>query len=74
VRQPAADMSSAELWTFYKEVAASGELEPLTKQEFLRALPRAMMTVFGVKKCHTLKREDQTVRGFKSVTIRDEAQ
>jgi Carboxylesterase family len=40
----------------------------------LRALPGAMAAVFGVRKCHTVKRDGQTVRGFKSVTIRDDAQ
>jgi hypothetical protein len=73
-RQPGADMSSAELFTFYAEVAAAGESDPLSKPEFLRALPGAMAAVFGVRKCHTVKRDGQTVRGFKSVTIRDDAQ
>ena len=36
VRQPDAEMSSAELWTFYKEIASAGDIDPLTKQEFLR--------------------------------------
>jgi hypothetical protein len=37
-------------------------------------LPGAMAAVFGVRKCHTVKRDGQTVRGFKSVTIRDDDQ
>jgi len=73
MRQPGADMTTAELWKFYAEVAAAGESEPLTKQEFLRALPGAMAAAFGVNKCHSIRRDGQTVRGFKSVTIRDEA-
>ncbi len=73
VRQPGTDMSSAQLWTFYEEVAAAGEVEPLTKQEFLRALPGAMAGVFGVRNCHTIKRDGHTLRGFKSVTIREDA-
>jgi hypothetical protein len=72
-RQPASDMTSAELWQFFKEVAASGELEPLTKPVFQRALPGAMEAVFGVKKCHAIKRGRQTVRGFKWVGVREEA-
>lgn len=73
VRQPGADMTTTELWRFYSEVAASGESELLTKQEFLRALPGAMAAAFGLRKCHTVQRDGQTLRGFKSVTIRDEA-
>jgi hypothetical protein len=46
VRQPGADMSSAELWAFYMEVAAAGESDPLTKQGFLRAMPGAMAAAF----------------------------
>jgi len=72
-RQPGADMTTAELWRFYAEVAAAGESEPLTRQEFLRALPGAMAAAFGLRKCHTVRRGKQTVRGFNSVTIRDEA-
>jgi hypothetical protein len=74
VRQPGVDMSTAELWTFYQEVAATGEVEALSRQEFLRALPGAMAMLFGVSKSHTVKREGKTVRGFKSVTIREDAQ
>ena|SRR6266516_729356 len=72
-RQPGSDLSTAELWRFYTEVVAAAESEPLTKQEFLRALPGAMAAVFGVNKCHTIQRDGQTVRGFKSVTIREHA-
>ena len=73
VREPTSDMTSEELWQFYKEVAASGELEPLTKPAFQRALPGAMESAFGVKKCHAIKRGRQTVRGFKGVGVREEA-
>ena len=73
MRQPGADMTSAELWKFYAEVAAAGESEPLTKQEFLRALPGAMAAAFGLRKCHAVQRDGQTLRGFKSVTIREQA-
>lgn len=74
MRQPGADMATAELWKFYAEVAAAGESEALTKQEFLRALPGAMAAAFGLRKCHTVQRDGQVVRGFKSVTIREQAQ
>lgn len=72
-RDPASDLTSQELWQFYAEVAAAGELEPLTKQEFLRALPGAMAAAFGVNKCHSIERDGQTLRGFKSVTVREHA-
>ena len=73
MRQPGADMTTAELWIFYAEVAAAGESVPLTMQEFLRALPGAMAAVFGLRKCHTVRRDAQVLRGFKSVTIREGA-
>ncbi len=66
-------MTSAELWRFCTEIVDAGELEPLTKQEFLRALPGAMEAAFGLKKCHSIMRDGRTVRGFKSVKIREEA-
>jgi hypothetical protein len=72
VRQPGANMTSDELWRFYAEVVNAGELEPLTRQEFLRALPGAMAAAFGLRKCHTVQRDGQILRGFKSVTIREE--
>jgi len=72
VRDPGADASSHELWRFYAEIASAGELEPLKKQEFLRKLPGALETTFGVKKCHNVERDGTKVRGFKSVTIREE--
>jgi hypothetical protein len=72
VREPGGDMSCAELWRFYTEIVAAGELEPLTKQEFLRKLPGALEATFGVKKCHNVERDGAKVRGFKSVTIREE--
>ena len=73
IRDPGQDMTTAELWRFYAEVAAAGESEPLTRQEFLRALPGAMAAAYGLRKCHTVRRDGQTLRGFKSVTIREEA-
>jgi hypothetical protein len=33
-----------------------------------------LAVVFGVRKFHAVRRDGQTVRGFKSVTIRDDAQ
>ena len=72
-RQPGADITSAELWQFYAEVAAAGELEPLTRQEFLRALPGAMAAAFGVNKCHGIQRDGRTVRGFKNVGVREQS-
>ncbi len=69
---PADDLTTAELWQFYREIVAAGELEPLTKQAFLRALPDVMAMVFGARKCHSIKRDGKSVRGFKSVTIREE--
>ncbi len=64
------DLSVSELWTFYREIVAAGELEPVTKQAFLRALPGAMAAAFGAKKCHSIKRDGKSLRGFRSVTIK----
>ena len=70
VREPASDLSTAELWCFYREVAAAGELPPLARQAFQTALPAAMGAVLGVKKCHRLNRDGHNVRGFKGVELR----
>ncbi len=72
IRDPGQDVTSTELWRFYSEIAAAGELEPLTKQEFLRKLPGALEATFGVKKCHNVERDGAKVRGFRAVTIREE--
>jgi len=69
VRDPSGEVTCTGLWQFYHEVAAAGEVEPLSKSEFLRRLPGVMEATFGVKKCHNIRRGTQTVRGFKSVTI-----
>ena len=70
LREPDADVSSHELWKFYSEIVAAGELEPLTQRAFQRTLPGAMELTFGVKKCHSIKRAERTVRGFKGVDLR----
>ena len=38
-RDPARDLTSAELWQFFAEVSGEGEVERLSKSEFLRRLP-----------------------------------
>jgi hypothetical protein len=71
-REPGQDLTCAELWQFYREVVAAGELEPVSKSEFFRALPVAMATMFGLKKCHGIERDGFRVRGFRSITIRED--
>jgi hypothetical protein len=71
MRDPARDITCAELWRFYKEIAAAGELESLSKSQFLRALPAAMEGAFGVKKSHSVQRGAAKLRGFRAVTIRE---
>jgi len=73
IGEPASDLTTAELWRFYQEVAEAGELPPLAKQAFQTVLPAAMEAVFGVKKCHHLERGGHQVRGFKGVEIRSVA-
>ena len=70
LRESANDVTSAELWTFFAEVSASGEVEPLSKAEFFRRLPGVMESAFGVRKCHHIVRSSRCQRGFKGVGIR----
>ena len=70
--EPGSDMTSDELWRFYAEVAAVGELEPVSKSEFLRRLPGVMEATFGARKCHSIRRAKGIVRGFKGATVRED--
>jgi len=72
-RDAATAMTSAELWTFFAEVAAAGELESLSKSEFLRRLPGAMAAAFDVCKSHDIARGAHRVRGFKGIGLREQA-
>jgi hypothetical protein len=72
LRDPVGDVTSEELWTFFGEVVASGELEPLSKTEFLSRLPGVMESSFGVRKSHNIRRGGQRVRGFRGVGLRME--
>ena len=67
---PKADISCAEAWQFFQEIAHAGELPPMRKAIFLRQLPSLMETVFHVRKCHHIQRGCRHVRGFKGVGIR----
>jgi hypothetical protein len=73
MRQPGTQISTAELWQFYREIVEGGELEPLTKQVFERALRGAMEMTYGVKKSHNVKCGDGMVRGFRNIAIREVA-
>ena len=72
-RDPGSDVTSAELWTFFNEVAATGEVDPLSKAEFLRRLPAVMRAAFDVKKSHAVESEGGRRRGFKGITLREQA-
>ena len=72
IRDLSCDMTCAELWQFYREVVGVGEAQPLTKHEFLRALPSAIKASFGIRKCHSIERNGSKLRGFKSVTLRED--
>lgn len=71
MRYPGADITVDDLWSFYHEVALAGEAELLTRRQFDRILPRAMEEAFGVKKSHSVRRDNRSRRGFKTVTIRE---
>ena len=70
VLDAASDVTSQELLEFYAEVAARGEVQQLSKSEFLRRLPAAMAVVFGARKTHDIERDGHKVRGFRGVGIR----
>jgi hypothetical protein len=67
---PDADLSCAEAWQFFKEIAQSGELPPMRMAAFLRQLPAVMEAVFCLRKCHHIERAGRRVRGFRGVGIR----
>jgi hypothetical protein len=73
LREPASDLTSAELWKFFAEVSASGELEPLSKAAFLSRLPGIMELTFGTRKSHNVQRGGRRLRGFRGVGIRLDA-
>lgn len=73
IHDPVSDLTSQELWKFFAEVAATAELNAVTKSEFLRRLPGAMAAVFSVRKSHDIEREGQRVRGFRGVGLRVDA-
>jgi hypothetical protein len=64
-------MTSVELWDFFREVAALGDVETLSKSEFLRRLPGAMGNVYGIKKCHNIRSKTGRVRGFRGISVRE---
>ena len=70
---PASDLTCAELFEFYEEVVATGKIEPISRSQFLRYLPGVIEVTFGAKKCHAIKREGRSARGFKGIDIRREA-
>jgi|SRR5580692_1926461 hypothetical protein len=67
---PDADLTCAELWKFFQEIAQAGELSPLRKAAFLRQLPAIMENVFHVRKCHHILRSGHRQRGFKGINLR----
>jgi hypothetical protein len=66
------DLTCAELWRFYSEIAVVDELEAVSRSEFFRLLPATMEKTFGVKKCHGILRDGVRLRGFRSVTLRED--
>jgi hypothetical protein len=70
---PAAVVSCGVLWRYFREIADAGELPSMPKAAFLRRLPAVMEAVFGVRKSHNIQWGGRRVRGFKSVTFREES-
>ena len=69
----AQDVTTAELWQFYSEIATAGELPVIKKTVFLRALTDAIEATLGMKKCHTIERAGRKVRGFRGIDMREDA-
>jgi hypothetical protein len=70
ISEPTSDVTSTELWRFFAEVAASGQVRLLAKAEFLRRLPAVMEGLFGSLKSHNIVRAGHRLRGFRGVGIR----
>ena len=70
---PDADISCAELWSFFQEIVQSGELQPMRKSAFFRQLPTTMEAAYQVRRCHNVMRSGRRVRGFKGISIRMDA-
>ena len=70
---PKADLSCAEAWQYFQEVAQAGELQPTRKATFLRQLPTSMEAAYQVRRCHSILRSGRRVRGFKGIGIRMDA-
>lgn len=68
--QADSDMSCAELWKFYCEIAEVGELPAMRKAVFLRRLPSVMDTSYAVRKCHDIQRAGRRLRGFRGIGIK----
>ena len=74
-QDPAWAMSCHELGGIYDELAKLGKVDPLARSVFYRELPGAMAEVFGLRKSHSLVRHGkvETVRGFRKISLREEA-
>jgi hypothetical protein len=57
VADPNADLSCDEIWKFFQEVVAAGELSPMRKAVFLRQLPILMQEAVQARKSHHIWRE-----------------
>ena len=68
-RDQTRDVSCTELWKFYNEIAAAGELPPLRGNDFFRRLPNVLAAVYRVRKSHNVIRDGRRVRGFRGITI-----
>ncbi len=67
------DLTSQELVCFFNEIAASGEVQPLSKSQFLRRLPNVLESAFGVRKSHDIERDGRRVRGFRGINLTQQA-
>lgn len=73
LRNPGSDMTCSELWAFFAEVAACGEVAVVSKSEFLLRLPGIMVSTFAVRKSHNVLRHGRRQRGYKGIGIQMDA-
>ena len=67
---PKTDLSCAEAWQYFQEVAQAGELQSMRKSIFLRQLPTIMEAAYQVRRSHSIVRSGRRVRGFRGVGIK----
>ena len=64
------DLSGVELWIQYQLEIHAGRATSLSKHEFQKLLPGAMLRAFGIGRSHNVIRYGRRQRGFKNVAVK----